>query len=169
MWLGNVVRHPVTFLKTLWPIGWSGRTVILLVMQTLDNAISFRARRGLFGRVSLTTEQDPAKPNPTFIEAGNRAAEWLARRTGGCAQSMVLEAWANIPTTAHILGGAVIGRDAATGVVDGRSRLYGYHDFLVCDGSTVPANPGVNPSLTITAMTEHAMSHVPARSPAASH
>jgi cholesterol oxidase len=166
MWLGNVLRHPVTFLKTLWPVGWSRRTVILLVMQTLDNAISFRARRGLFGGVSLTTEQDPEKPNPTFIEAGNRAAEWLANRTGGCAQSMVLEAWANIPTTAHILGGAVIGRDATTGVVDGQSRLYGYHDFLVCDGSTVPANPGVNPSLTITAMTEYAMSHVPARAPA---
>jgi cholesterol oxidase len=75
---------------------------------------------------------------------------------------MLLEAWANIPTTAHILGGVVIGRDAASGVVDGRSRLFGYRNFLVCDGSTVPANPGVNPSLTITAMTECAMSHVPA-------
>ena len=138
-------------------------------MQTLDNAISFRARRGLFGGVSLTTQQDPEKPNPTFIEAGNRAAEWLARKTGGFAQSMVLEAWANIPTTAHILGGAVIGRDATTGVVDGRSRLYGYQDFLVCDGSTVPANPGVNPSLTITAMTEYAMSQMPPRPSAAAH
>jgi cholesterol oxidase len=163
LWLGNVLRHPVRFLKTLWPVGWSQRTVILLVMQTLDNAISFRARRRLFGGVSLTTQQDPEKPNPTFIEAGNRAAEWLERRTGGCAQSMVLEAWANIPTTAHILGGAVIGRDASTGVVDADSRLFGYQNFLVCDGSTVPANPGVNPSLTITAMTEYAMSRVPPR------
>jgi cholesterol oxidase len=162
-WLGNVLRHPVTFLKTLWPVGWSRRTVIFLVMQTLDNAISFRARRGPFGGVSLTTEQDPAKPNPTFIEAGNRAARWLAQETGGYAQSMVLEAWANIPTTAHILGGAVVGRDAASGVVDGNSRLFGYRNFLVCDGSTVPANPGVNPSLTITAMSEYAMSQVPAR------
>jgi cholesterol oxidase len=74
---------------------------------------------------------------------------------------MVLEAWANIPTTAHILGGAVIGRDASVGVVDGHGRLYGYCNFLVCDGSTVPANPGVNPSLNITAMAEHAMSQVP--------
>jgi len=163
LWLGNVLRHPVTFLRTLWPVGWSRRTVIFLVMQTLDNAISFRARRGLFGGVSLSTAQDPEKPNPTFIEAGNRAAAWLAQRTGGYAQSMVLEAWANIPTTAHILGGAVIGRDAASGVVDGGSRLFGYRSFLVCDGSTVPANPGVNPSLTITAMSEHAMSLVPAR------
>ena len=72
----------------------------------------FRAKRGWFGGVSLTTEQDPEKPNPTFIEVANQAAEWLAERTGGNAQSMVLEALANIPTTAHILGGAVIGRDA---------------------------------------------------------
>jgi cholesterol oxidase len=161
LWLGNVLRHPLTFLKTLWPVGWARRTVIFLVMQTLDNAISFRARRRLFGGVSLTTEQDPEKPNPTFIEAGNRAAEWLASHTGGYAQSMVLEAWANIPTTAHILGGAVVGSHPGAGVVDGRSRLFGYENFLVCDGSTVPANPGVNPSLTITAMAEYAMSHVP--------
>jgi len=162
MWLGNVLRHPITFLRTLWPVGWSRRTVLFLVMQSLDNAIAFRARRGLFGRVSITTEQDPEKPNPTFIEAGNRAAAWLAEHTGGYAQSMVLEAWANIPTTAHILGGAAIGRDATTGVVDGAGRLFGYRNFLVCDGSIVPANPGVNPSLTITALAEHAMSQVPA-------
>jgi len=160
MWLGNVLRHPVTFLKTLWPVGWSRRSVLFLVMQSLDNAIAFRAKRGLFGGVKLTTEQDPEKPNPTFIETGNRAAEWLATRTGGYAQSMVLEAWANIPTTAHILGGAVIGADATMGVVDAQSRLFGYRNFLVCDGSTVPANPGVNPSLTITAMSEYAMSCV---------
>jgi cholesterol oxidase len=162
MWLGNIVRHPITFLKTLWPVGWSRRTVIFLVMQSLDNAISFRAKRGLFGGVSLSTQQDPEKPNPTFIEAGNRAAEWLASHTGGYAQSMVLEAWANIPTTAHILGGAAVGRDENAGVVDSCGRLFGYRNFLVCDGSTVPANPGVNPSLTITAMSEYAMSHVPA-------
>jgi cholesterol oxidase len=163
LWLGQVLRHPLTFLKTLWPVGWSRRSVLFLVMQSLDNAISFRAKRGWFGRVTLSTEQDPQKPNPTFIEVGNRAAAWLAQKTGGYAQSMVLEAWANVPTTAHILGGAVVGADASAGVVDSRHRLFGYANFLVCDGSTVPANPGVNPSLTITAMTEHAMSHVPPR------
>lgn len=163
LWLGQVLRHPGTFLRTLWPVGWSRRSVLFLVMQSLDNAISFRARRGWFGGVSLATEQDPEKPNPTFIEVGNRAAAWLAQRTGGYAQSMLLEAWANIPTTAHILGGAVVGRNASSGVVDSRHRLFGYANFLVCDGSTVPANPGVNPSLTITAMSEHALSHVPAR------
>ena len=89
MWLGNIVRHPITFLKTLWPFGWSRSTVIFLVMQTLDNAISFRAKLRRGGGVSLTTEQDPEKPNPTFIEVGNQAAEWLAKKTGGYAQSVV--------------------------------------------------------------------------------
>ena len=73
---------------------------------------------------------------------------------------MILEAVANIPTTAHILGGAVIGRDAASGVVDRHNRVFGYRNLLVCDGSAMPANPGVNPSLTITAITEHAMSQI---------
>ncbi len=110
----------------------------------------------------LTTEQDPERPNPTFIPVANQFAAWLAERTGGIAQSSIMEAMANIPTTAHILGGAVIGADASSGVVDARQRVFGYGNLLVCDGSAIPANVGVNPSLTITAMAEHAMSHVPA-------
>jgi cholesterol oxidase len=162
-WLGTVIRRPVTFLRSLWPFGWSRRSLLLLVMQSLDNAMSFEAKRGLFGRVSLSTRQDPEKPNPTFIEEGNKAAEWVAQKTGGYAQSIVLEALANVPSTAHILGGAVIGKDAKTGVVDSCGRAFGYQNLLVCDGSIVPANPGVNPSLTITALAEHVMSAVPAR------
>jgi cholesterol oxidase len=159
--LGTILRHPFRFARVLWPFGWSRRAIVFLVMQSLDNAISFRSRRKLFGRgITLTTEQDPEKPNPTYIDAGNKAAEWLAARTGGIAQSMVLEAVANIPTTAHILGGAVIGRDAATGVVDRHNRVFGYRNLLVCDGAAMPANPGVNPSLTITAIAEHAMSAI---------
>jgi cholesterol oxidase len=76
---------------------------------------------------------------------------------------MFLEATANIPTTAHILGGVTIGSDPDHGVIDARHRVYGYHNLLVCDGSAVPANPGVNPSLTICAMTERAMSMIPAK------
>jgi len=117
-WLGQVIRHPIDFLRVTWPKGWSERSVIYLVMQTLDNAIAFRPKRGLFGGVSLTTEQDPEKPNPTFIDVANEAAEVLARKTGGIAQSGTLEALGNIPTTAHILGGAVIGKDPQHGVVD---------------------------------------------------
>jgi cholesterol oxidase len=146
-------------------VGWSERSVIFLVMQTLDNAIAFRTRRGWFGTIRFTTEQDPEKPNPTFIEVANEAAEVLARETGGIAQSMILEALGNVPTTAHILGGAVVADDPARGVVDRQGRVFGYANMLICDGSTVPANPGVNPSLTITAMSEHAMAQIPEAGP----
>lgn len=160
--LARIVRHPIQFLKTLWPLRWSRRTIVLLVMQSLDNAIRFRARPRWLGRgVALSTEQDPEKPNPTFIPAANAAAEWLAKRTGGTPQGMVLESFLNTPTTAHILGGAAIGEDASSGVVDYRNHVFGYENLLICDGAAMPANPGVNPSLTITAITEHAMSHIP--------
>jgi cholesterol oxidase len=159
--LGAMLRHPIRLARTISPRGWSRRTVIVLVMQTLDNAIALRARRTPFGGVRLRTEQDPERPNPTFIPVANRFAEWLAERTGGVAQSSIMEALANLPTTAHILGGAVIGTDPSSGVIDGRQRVFGYENLLVCDGSAVPANVGVNPSLTITAMAELAMSRVP--------
>lgn len=162
-WLGNMLRHPVKGLHMFWPLRWSRRTVILLVMQSLDNAITFVARRGVFGGVRLSTQQDPAKPNPTFIRDGYEAARWLAEQTGGVAQSMVPEALANIHTTAHILGGAVIGKDADHGVVDGHGRVHGYQNLIVCDGSILPANPGVNPSLTIAALAEHILSTIPAK------
>lgn len=160
--LAQVLRHPLRFLKSLSPFGWSRRSAILLVMQPLDNALSLVAKPRRFGRgVRLTTEQHAEKPNPTFIAEGNAAAAWLAEHTGGIAQSMVPEALANIPTTAHILGGAVIGADAGSGVVDRYGRTFGYPNLLVCDGAIMPANPGVNPSLTITALAEHVMSRVP--------
>ncbi|HWT89998.1 MAG TPA: GMC family oxidoreductase N-terminal domain-containing protein, partial [Solirubrobacterales bacterium] len=90
--LAQIVRHPLRFAKMLWPKGWSRRTIILLVMQTLDNAIALRPKRLPSGNVLLQTEQDPEKPNPTFIPVANDAAEWLAKRTGGIAQSSVPEA-----------------------------------------------------------------------------
>jgi len=161
-WLLQVLLHPRRFVQVLFPKHYSRRTIIILVMQTLDNAIALRPRQGPFGSLSLKTEQDPEKPIPTFIPVANQAAEWFAKRTGGIAQSSTTEALFNIPTTAHILGGAVIAPDPSRGVLDARQRVYGYENLLVCDGSAIPANVGVNPSLTITALAEHAMSHIPA-------
>jgi cholesterol oxidase len=162
-WLAAITRHPLQWLKTLWPFGWSRHMVTLLVMQTLDNAIALRPRkRWLSGGWRLVTEQNREKPNPTYIDVANQAAQWLAKHTGGIAQSNILEALANIPTTAHVLGGAVIGADPSCGVIDQRLQLFGYQNVLVCDGSAMPANPGVNPALTITALAEYAMSQVPA-------
>jgi cholesterol oxidase len=158
--LGTIARHPLRWLRTLSPFGWSRRTIIVLCMQTLDNAISLVPKRALGGGIRLQTQQDPERPNPTFIPVANHFAAWLAKRTGGIAQSSLMEAVLNTPSTAHILGGAVIAADPSRGVVDARQRVFGYENLLVCDGSAVPANVGVNPSLTITALAEHAMSHV---------
>jgi len=160
-WLAQVLAHPIRLLKVRFPRHWSRRTIILLIMQTLDNAITLRPRKGPFGTFWLTTEEHTERPTPTFIPIANHAAQWFAERTGGVAQSSLMEALFNIPTTAHILGGAVIAADREHGVVDARQRVFGYENLLVCDGAAVPANVGVNPSLTITALAEHAMSHVP--------
>jgi cholesterol oxidase len=161
-WFAAMLRHPLRTLRLLWPRKWSRRTVILLVMQTTDTAMRLVPKRRLFGRgVRLQSEQDPERPNPTWLPAADKATRWFAERINGVPQSGMTESTLNIPTTAHILGGAVIGPDPQRGVVDGGNRAYGYENLLVCDGSAIPANPGVNPSLTITAVAEHAMAAVP--------
>jgi cholesterol oxidase len=160
--LSQMLRHPDRLRKILFAKRWSRRTIIILVMQTLDNAIALRPRKGPFGSFWLQTEQDPERPNPTFIPVANQAADWFAKRTGGIAQSSFMEAMFNIPSTAHILGGAVIAPDPSGGVVDADQRVFGYENLLVCDGAAIPANVGVNPSLTITALAEHAMSRIEA-------
>ncbi|MCL4288339.1 MAG: GMC family oxidoreductase [Thermoleophilia bacterium] len=163
-WAAAAVRRPGQLMRIADPRSWSRRTVILLVMQTLDNALRLVPKKKLVGSgVKLQTEEDPAKPNPRYIPAAADVTRWMADRIGGIPSGGVTESLFNIPTTAHILGGAVISTDATTGVVDGRQRVHGYENLLVCDGAAMPANPGVNPSLTITAMAERAMSFVPPR------
>jgi cholesterol oxidase len=162
-WLAAMLRHPVRAARLFaMPAGWSRRTIILLVMQTVDAAMRLKPKPRRFGRgVRLQTEQDPERPNPTFIPAAERATRWFADQVGGVAQSGLTESAFNIPTTAHILGGAVIAGSPEEGVVDAENRVFGYENLLITDGSAVPANPGVNPSLTITALAERAMSFVP--------
>ena len=160
----NMLRHPLMALRAIRIPAWSRRTMILLVMQTLDNSIRLKPkRRWPNGNVVLTTEQDPDNPNPDKIPAAYRAAEWIQTKIGGTAQAMFTEAIFSIPTTAHFLGGAVIGRDHGSGVIDSRQKVFGYENLMVCDGAAVPANIGANPSLTITAMTERAMEAVEPR------
>ena len=162
-WLAAIARHPVSFARLLTTPNWSRRTLIVLVMQTVDSALRFTPRPRRFGGgVRITTEQDAANPNPTFIPAANRAAQWLAARIGGTPQSGTTEALFNVPATAHILGGAVMAGDPSQGVIDARGQVFGYQNLLITDGSALPANPGVNPSLTITALAEHTIAQVPA-------
>ncbi|SDZ47669.1 cholesterol oxidase [Herbiconiux ginsengi] len=160
-WIVGALRHP----RRLWAVrpqnGWSTRTLQMLVMQPRDNAIRFRAKKRRGGGCRLVSEIDPARPAPTYIEIGHRVASWVAEQKGGVAQSSIFEAFFNIPQTAHMLGGAVIGENASSGVIDPELRVFGYRNMIVCDAAALPANPGVNPALTITALAEHAMSFVP--------
>jgi len=152
----SILRHPVRFLRSLSARKWSERTVILLTMQTIDNSLRMVRKRGPFGP-RLTTRQGHGEPNPTWIPSANRAARHAAERMDGEPMGSIFEATLNTPTTAHFIGGCPMGEDPSTSVVDPYHRVHGIEGLHVCDGSTITANLGVNPSLTITAMTERAM------------
>ena len=154
--LGQMVRHPRHFLRSFSVRRWSERTVILLVMQSHNNSINLRWRRKGRG-VKLRSEQGAGQPNPTYIPLANEAARQAAEIMGGDPSGALNEALLNTPVTAHILGGCVIGADADHGVIDPYQRVYGHPGLHVADGSTISANLGVNPSLTITAQAERAM------------
>jgi cholesterol oxidase len=158
----SILRHPVRFLRSLSARQWSERTVILLTMQTIDNSLRLVRRRGLFGR-RLTTRPGHGEPNPTWIPAANRAARHAAERMDGEPMGSIFEATLNTPATAHFIGGCPLGEDPETSVVDPYHRVHGVDGLHICDGSTITANLGVNPSLTITAMTERAMALWPNR------
>jgi cholesterol oxidase len=154
----SAARHPRELLKALQFKDSSRRSIILLVMQSTESSMRLKVKRTLpGGGIVLTTEQDPDHPNPVGLPVAYDVARWFAQRTGGVATNGVTEAVFAIPSTAHILGGAVIGYGPETGVIDARHRVFGYDNLMVCDGAAVPANVGVNPSLTITAMAERAM------------
>ncbi|MGH8877976.1 MAG: GMC oxidoreductase [Stackebrandtia sp.] len=150
--LAYALKHPADALRLPYLRHWSRRTVVALVMQSRDNSIKVGLRRG-----RLHAEPGHGEPNPTWIPVGHQAVRYLAEETGGVPGGTWLELW-DIPTTAHFLGGCAIGADSATGVVDAYHRVYGHEGLHIVDGSTVSANLGVNPSLTITAQAERAMS-----------
>lgn len=157
-----MAKHPIQTARLLNGYRWSERTVILLVMQSLDNSITTYLDRGLFGRKRYTSRQGHGEPNPSFIPAGHQANELTAKHIGGIAGGTWGEIF-NIPLTAHFIGGCPIGADAETGVIDPYHRVHGYPGLSVVDGAAVTANLGVNPSLTITAQAERAFSFWPNR------
>ena len=124
------------------------------------NRIHLSLKKGRLG-TRLRSEQDDHNPNPSYIPVANEAARVAAASIGGFPSSAINEVLLDVPTTAHIIGGSPIGESAATGAIDPYHRVYGYEGLHVCDGSVLPANLGVNPSLTITAMTERAMAYWP--------
>lgn len=161
--LAQIVRHPVDFLRAQVLPGWAQRTTIFLVMQTEDQHLRMRLGRGLFTlfRRDLVTKTEKGQSLSGSVEIGHRVARAFARKTNGAPATAIFETLLNIPATAHLLGGCPMGRDVQGGVVDLKCEVHNYPGLYVVDGSIVPANPGVNPSLTITALAEYAMSHVP--------
>lgn len=169
LWLRNLVvsliRHPFRTVRILQPVKWARESVILLCMQALDGHIDMKWERHAYWpfRKFLVSRGQRV---PTFIPAANEFAQKFASVAGGTAMSMLPEILFDVPGTAHCLGGCVIAATPDEGVIDWRNRLFGYKNAYVCDGSVVAANLGVNPSLTITALAERAMSYIPPASEA---
>lgn len=161
--IAEMLLHPLDSLKTHVLPGWAKRSTILLVMQTEDNRIRLRLGRSPFTlfRRNLVSLPDEEKTIPTKIDIGHQVTRLFAQKTNGVPMGTINEGLFNIPMTAHILGGCPFGRDAEEGVIDLDCQIHNHPGLYVVDGTIVPANPGVNPSLTITALAEYAMSRVP--------
>jgi cholesterol oxidase len=158
--LRSLVRHPLRTLRCLHPFGFAKEALILLCMQTHDWHIEMGLGRPWFWpfRKALMSR---GRRVPTFIPHANEFARSVAALTGGMPMSMLTEILFDVPGTAHVLGGCPVGSSRQEGVVDSRHRVFGYRNMYICDGSVIAANLGVNPSLTITALAERAMSFIP--------
>lgn len=159
-WFLNLLKHPTLAARSLSNWRWSERTIIGLVMQSLDNSLTTYRKPGGIGKGLLTARQGHGAPNPVQIPEATKAATLLAEEINGFAGSNIGELMGT-PLTAHFLGGCPIGADAESGVIDPYHRLFGHPGISVVDGAAVSANLGVNPSLTITAQAERAMSFWP--------
>jgi cholesterol oxidase len=160
--LMKTITHPWLFLKTVLNFRWSTRTVIFLVMQTVDNAMKMVWENSIFGG-RMKIDNSGNKKVPAFIPIGQEVMERYAEKAKGVPQNILLEVFFNRPTTAHILGGCPMSDSPKTGVVDKELRVHGYPSFYITDGSVIQGNIGVNPSLTITAMAEYCMSRIPSK------
>lgn len=154
----SFIKHPAKFLKAYFVRDWAKHTQILLFMRTLDSTITFKK-----GLVGMKSSMDEGKPPSAFIPEALDIAKRFAKKTEGTPIALFSETLLGIPTTAHILGGAVMGMNKDEGVIDKDHKVFGYENLYVCDGSAISANPGVNPSMTIMALTERAMSKIPGK------
>ncbi len=166
VWLRTLAKlllsQPLKTVPMLLPFNMAKQTVIFLCMQTLEGHIDMRFQRRWYWPFSKTMTSHGPKI-PTFIPQANEFAFKLARRLGGLAGSAITEILFDIPATAHCMGGAAMGKNADEGVIDSRGRVFAYQNLYICDGSMLGANLGVNPSLTITALSEHVMSYIPVK------
>lgn len=161
------LTHPWQFLRTVFNFNWSDKLAIFLVMQTIDNAMKMVWKDTVFGG-KMKIDNRGQKRVPAYIPIGQEVMERYAKKSGGVAQNILLEVLFDRPTTAHILGGCPMGEKKEEGVVNSKLEVNGYPDFYITDGSAIQGNIGVNPSLTITAMSEYAMSNIPQKEGTAS-
>ena len=164
--LAHLVRHPADFARTHLLPGWAERSTVLLVMQSVDNRLKLRLGRGVLTgfRRGLVSTPDATSAPSAAADIGRDFAERFAARTNGILSGSINEGLFGTPLTAHILGGCPMGEIADDGVVDRDCQVHGYPGLFVVDGSIMPGNPGVNPSLTITALAEYAATRIHALS-----
>ncbi len=156
----NTFLHPIQFLKLFFDFSFAKNSIFLLIMQNLDNAMQMVYKKGLFGwRMRMQNERHNRVPS--YIPIGQKVLYEYAKAVGGVPLNAITEVTMNLSSTAHILGGCPMGEDATQGVVDQNFQVFNYPRMHVLDGSIIPCNLGVNPSLTITALAEYAMSKVP--------
>ncbi len=161
-WLWSLLRHPIKAMQAHNPLNFARETMLFVVMQTMDAHISLQLERRWywpFGKILSSV----GAPIPTYIPHANEFIARGAKALGGIPMSLLTEIIFNIPTTAHCMGGCAMADSAERGVMDAQNRVFGYKNMLICDGSMLSANLGVNPSLTISALTEHAMSYIPVK------
>ena len=153
----QVLKFPVSYFKIYFVNSWSKSTTVLLFMQSIDSTLKFK--NNFLGGISSAVSTG-AKPS-TYIPESIALTDKYSKIINGKATSFVLESIAGIPSTAHVLGGAVMGKDSSQGVINKNNEVFGYQNMFVIDGSMISANPGVNPSLSITAIAERAMDQIP--------
>ena len=162
-WCISVIHSPIKFIKNLYPFDWTRKTIILLVMQSIDNylKLNYKSRWWRFGMFSMNSQTSDGKKIPSHIPIAEDVANNILKDKSGTVTTTYMDALFNIPTTAHILGGACMGSNIESGVINDNFEVFNYPNMYVIDGSVIPANLGVNPSLTITALAEYAMSKFP--------
>ena len=161
--LWQVLRHPIDFVSIKILPGVARRTTVLITMQTKDNVMRVKLGRNLFTlfRRDLVCERDEKSPIDAAVEVAHRMTRMLAKKVDSIPQGMVNESLLNIPSTGHFMGGVPFSEGAEDGVVGVNCEVHNYPGLYVVDGSIIPANPGINPSLTITALAEYAMDRIP--------
>jgi cholesterol oxidase len=159
----QIIKHPIDFLRTKVFPNLTERAIVILTMQTEDNLMRLKLGRNIFTlfRRDLVCEKDEKRTIKSVVEIAHTVTRSLAKKINGIPLAMTNESLLNIPGTAHFMGGVPFGKNDSEGVIGLNCEVHNYPGLFVVDGSIMPANPGINPTLTISALAEYAMSQIP--------